>query len=399
MVLSGALDAGMRGMLTQSDLDLGAPPLELPDADAVTVPDALGSAFFGPAVALDHEQGRRRSLHPADAKITESLDPVVPTAVPGYTILEALGRGGMAEVHLAEKQGSLGVCIRCALKMILPSRVSDPRYRDRLLDEARILAQLRHPNIVSVLDVGEVGSGIFIAMEWVDGVDVAALLERLRSQGREMPLRHVLYVLKETLQGLHHAHTATGPDGAPLEVVHRDISPGNILCSRQGAVALTDFGVATGTPSLRVEPAGTLSGKVPYFAPELFQGTRPSVRSDLFALGVTLWEMLTVRPLFPRRLGPAEMRDVIGRFHPNQLLEDDLTLPEPLERILQRCMAPDPAQRYGAAVEFLEDVNDFVYESGLRLLSTDFERWLQKLLAPVEEQGRRRLLGAAKGPS
>lgn len=397
MASAGAPGADARGTVTQSDLDLGVASPALPDAEAVTVPDALGSPFFGAGAPRDHEGPSRRSLHPDDSPSSTELEAALPLVVPGYTILRSLGRGGMADVHLAEKQDTVGVGIRCALKTILADRSDDPRYRDRLLDEARIVAQLRHPNIVSVLDVGEVGDGVYIAMEWVDGADVAALLERVRAQGREMPLRHVLYVLEQTLRGLHYAHTARGTDGQPLHLVHRDVSPGNILCSSQGAVALTDFGVASGTPTLRVERAGTLSGKMPYFAPELFSGTPPSARSDIFALGVTLWEMLTVKPLFPRRRPPEEMRDIIGRFHPDQLLDEDLTLPEPLERILRRCMAPKPADRYTAAVEFLEDVNDCVYESGLRLLSTDFERWVHSVLNPPENSGRRRLLDPAKG--
>lgn len=381
--------------MTQSDLDPSGPAPTLPDSEAVTLPDALGSAFFG-AGAPDAEDLPRRSLHPDDTPVLDDTPaPASAPSVDGYRILETLGRGGMAEVHLAEKTGTAGIGIRCALKTILPARAEDPRYTDRLLDEARIVALLRHPNIVSVVDVGTVGQGIYLAMEWVDGVDVAALLERLRKQRREMPLRHVVYILKETLQGLHHAHTARGPDGQPLEVIHRDISPGNILCSRQGAVALTDFGVAQGTPATRVERVGTLSGKMPYFAPELMGGTPPSVQSDLFALGVTLWEMITIKPLFPRRASPEKMRKVLKAFHPDQLLDDDLTLPEPLEGILRRCLAPKPEDRYRTAVEFLEDVNDYLYESGLRLLSTDFERWLVKVLQPSDGDGRRRI-GAAR---
>ena len=209
-------DAVVRGHLTQSDLDLGRRAFEAPDAEAVTVPDAVGSAFFGAAAPADHSELRRRSLHPDDPFDVDTVAPNGPLEVPGYTILESLGRGGMAEVHLAEKQGAMGVGIRCALKLILPSRTGDPRYRDRLLDEARILARLRHPNIVSVLDAGEVGDSVFLAMEWVDGVDVASLLERLRKRRREMPLRHVLFVLDGALKGLHHAHTATGSDGEPV---------------------------------------------------------------------------------------------------------------------------------------------------------------------------------------
>jgi serine/threonine protein kinase len=351
--------------LTEQELEEETAPGDVSIDDVVTVPDGLVAVPSGPQRADE-------------------------LAVPGYALIRRLGQGGMAEVHLAEKQGAMGVGIRCALKRILPSRSTDPRYRDRLLDEARILARLRHPNIVGVLDAGTVGDGVFVAMEWVDGIDVAALLELLRARGRELPLRWVLHVLDGALQGLHHAHTATDADGAPMQVIHRDVSPGNILCSRQGAVALTDFGVSTGTPTRRVERAGILSGKMPYFAPELFTGSPPSVQSDVFALGVTLWEMLTVRPLFPRRLGAEAMRDLIAAFHPDQLLEHDLTLPEPLEAVLRRCLAPRPADRYPSALAFLEDVHDFVHESGLRPLRTDFAAWLERLLDEGADGERRR---------
>lgn len=359
------------------------------DSEGPTAPELLRDKLFAEGDAPVPDA-------PPTASMPAVPAPLPKLAIPGYRILKPVGRGGMALVHLAERLGTAGVPVRCVVKMIRDDRQSEPTYRERLLDEARIVAELRHPNLVPVLDVGVVDQRLYLAMEWVDGVDLSELLELLRKQRRELPLRHLLYILKEVLQGLHHAHTAEGPDG-PLEVVHRDVSPGNVLISRQGAVKLTDFGVAQGAVAQRIERKGLLSGKVQYFSPELFETRVASRRSDLFALGVTFWEMLTVRPLFSRKLTPLEMRDVMRAFDPRTLLDDDLTLPDGLEPVLLRALAADPEERYASAVEFLEDVNDYVYESGLRMLSTDFEKWLEGALAPDSRGGRRRLVPAKGG--
>ncbi len=371
--------------MNQSRPDPKPAHLEI-DPEGPTAPEVDGDQLFGAGARTPSEEG---PTGPAELPTAVKR----PLEIPGYRILEPVGRGGMALVHLAERLGSAGVPVRCVVKMIRDDRQDDVTYRERLLDEARIVAELRHPNIVPVLDVGVVDRRLYLAMGWVDGLDVSELLELLRKQRRELPLRHLLHVIKEVLQGLHHAHTAEGPAG-PLNVVHRDVSPGNILVSKQGAVKLTDFGVAQGSVALRTERKGLLSGKVQYFSPELFETRIATVQSDLFALGVTFWEMLTVRPLFSRRITPLEMRDVMRAFDPRQLLEDDLTLPDGLEDIVLRALAADPTERYASAVEFLEDVNDYVYESGLRMLSTDFERWLEGLLNPVGRDGRRRLLSS-----
>ena len=314
-----------------------------------------------------------------------------PPLVPGYRIIEPLGRGGMAEIWLTERQGSAGVPVRCVLKTILPERAGAARYQEQILDEARIVAQLRHPNICSVIDVGQADDRLFLAMEWVEGLDAAELMRRLRRRHTEIPLRHILFVLREILQGLHHAHTATSSDDEPLCIVHRDVTPGNILLSRDGAVKLGDFGVAIGSVAQRMERQGVLAGKLHYFAPELFSPPRrATVRSDLFALGVTFYEMLTIQPLFDRRKTNKELRAEIEAFDVERLLEEDLTIPDGVEEILRRCLAGDPAARYGSALEFLEDVNDFAYETGLRLLGPHFAEYLVRILAPRPE-GRRSL--------
>lgn len=323
-----------------------------------------------------------------------------PPMVPGYRIIEPLGRGGMAEIWLAERPGSAGVPVRCVLKTILPEHAATPKYRERILDEARIVAQLRHPNICSVTDVGQADDRLFLAMEWVEGLDSADLMRRVRQRRTEIPLRHLLFILRETLQGLHHAHTATSTDGQPLSIVHRDVTPGNILLSRDGAVKLADFGVAMGTVAQRIEKRGVLAGKLHYFAPELFTPPRlATVQSDLFAVGVTFYELLTIRPLFDRKKTSKELRADIEAFDVERLVEDDLTIPDGVEEILRRCLATDPADRFPSALEFLEDVNDFAYETGLRLLGPHFADYLARLLEPRPE-GRRSLAeGLRRGRS
>ncbi len=306
----------------------------------------------------------------------------VPLEVPGYRIRRPLGHGGMGEVYLAERLGNAGVSVPCVIKTILPGQDQETRFKRRFLNEARIVAGLSHPNIVGVYDVGESDERLYMTMEWVDGLDARDLMRTARKRGADIPLRHAVYILRQALQGLHHAHTASGPGGHPLNLVHRDLSPENLLLSRQGAVKITDFGVAK-----QVAPGqrAGLAGKVHYFAPELFGKGEATVRSDVFALGVTFYELLTVKPLFNRRLSFARVRDAILDFDVWDLLELDLTVPEGLERVLEQALASDPADRYPSALAFLEDVNDYVYESGVRLLDAHFAQYLERVVAQRTE--------------
>jgi eukaryotic-like serine/threonine-protein kinase len=296
--------------------------------------------------------------------------------LPGYTLDAPLAHGGMAQVWRARRLTTAGVQVPCVVKAILAGKEEDPQFQRKFIEEAEIYARLRHPNLVQVLDVGRVEGRLYLAMEWIEGLDGTALIVSARKRQVEIPLPHSIYVLKHTLQGLHHAHTAR--DGG---FVHRDISPGNILISRDGAVKLADFGVARSVESLASQRRRTVAGKLHYFAPELVTGrANASVQSDIFALGVTFYEMLTCAPLFPRRAKWPELRATIAAFDPHRLIEDDLTMPEGLEALLLRCLAAEPGDRYGSALEFLEDVSDFAYETGIRLLDAHFARYIQRVL-------------------
>lgn len=312
--------------------------------------------------------------------------------LPGYEVLRFFGKGGMGEVFLADRLSTTGVTVRCVVKTIRQGIGNQAQFENLFLDEARIVSLLRHPNIVSTIDVGRAGGRLYLAMEWIDGVDAGKLTKLAAEQGMGLPLPHVLYILRETLQGLHHAHTAVGPDGQPLRIVHRDISQGNILISKHGAVKLADFGVAVGTAAKTAGSGDALAGKPHYFAPELWRGSKASPQTDIFALGVTFYELLTSRPLFRRGIPMTALTFEICEFSVESLIERDLTIPDGIEDILFRALHQDPERRYATALEFLEDVNDYAYEYGIRLLDAHFGEYVARLLSDeAPPDGRRRL--------
>ncbi len=332
---------------------------------------------------------RSADRDPGTSGIDEQAAPDV--ELPGYRIVNMIGKGGMGEVFLADKLSTTGVTVRCVVKTIREGVGDRQQFIDLFMDEARIVSHLRHPNVVSVIDVGQAGERLYLAMEWIDGLDAGGLAKRAAERGTDIPLPHVLYILRETLQGLHYAHTATGPDGAPLQIVHRDISQGNILISRHGAVKLADFGVALGTAAQTEGSADTLAGKPQYFSPELWRGASAGAQTDVFALGVTFYELLSSRPLFSRKKDVRALAFEICEFRVGKLLEEDLSLPDGLEPILTGCLSENLDERYATALEFLEDVNDYAYENGIRLLDAHFGDYIVRMLEEEPTTGRKRL--------
>lgn len=268
-----------------------------------------------------------------------------------YLLLDRVGLGGMAEVLLARVAGGPGQGRLVALKRLLPHLAEDPAMVALFLDEARLAVQLDHPGIVAVEDVGRIGASYYIAMEWVPGRDLADALRAAAAQGRPMPVGLAALVARRVLEALEHAHRATGVDGAPLRVVHRDVSPRNVLLSFGGQVKLTDFGIAE-TAGKGAE-TGVLRGKLGYLSPEQAAGGPASRRSDLFAAGAVLHEMLTGERLFAAASEPL-LLERIRNAQVDPPSRRNPGVPPGLDRLVLAALARDPLARPASAGELAE---------------------------------------------
>jgi eukaryotic-like serine/threonine-protein kinase len=209
-----------------------------------------------------------------------------------YELIERLAAGGMAELFKARVVGSHGFVKPIVIKRILPHLAADPQFVDMFIDEAKITARLSHPKIVQVMALGTENDQPFIAMEYVEGMDVLQLLRQTKALGEGVPVELAVHICHEVLDALDYAHQATGAAGAPLGIVHRDISPGNVLVSRRGDVKLADFGIARAVERQQHTATGTLKGKYGYMSPEQIVGADLDGRSDLFSVGIVLAELL-----------------------------------------------------------------------------------------------------------
>ncbi|MFL5307604.1 MAG: serine/threonine protein kinase [Polyangia bacterium] len=286
---------------------------------------------------------------------TESLD-IKPERFGRYVLLDRVGLGGMAEVFRAVMPGAQGFQRTFVVKRILGERAQSPYFVDMFVREARINAVLHHPNIVQVFDFGEVGGTYFLAMEYVRGRDVSAIARRLRHRARACPVGVAAFIAHEVAQALGYAHALTSPDGTPLNVVHRDVSPSNIICQRAGGVKLLDFGIAQALTEPEAENTQRMfKGKIAYVAPERIKGQPADSRADLFSLGVVLWELLAGRKLFRGKTEVETLQNVVEMPVPalSSLRAD---VPAELEQIVTRALARDPAQRYATAYELAEEL-------------------------------------------
>ncbi|MCA9650517.1 MAG: protein kinase [Myxococcales bacterium] len=293
-----------------------------------------------------------------------------------YTLLHRLAVGGMAELYVARQGGIEGFEKIVALKRVLPHLAEDPQFVKMFLDEARFAASLDHPNIAHVTDIGEADGEYFFAMEYVHG---ANLLEVLR-RGDHVPLslECALTIVVGVAAALHHAHEQLGPDGRPLGLVHRDVSPSNVLISHNGAVKLTDFGIARAAARTSVTTKGQTKGKAGYMSPEQCRGDRLDRRSDIFALGILLYEVtLGVRAFY----APNDFA-ILGRIARADYIpphEIDEQYPEPLAAIVARAMAKDPEDRFRTAEEVQVELEEFARDHGLRLSTVELSRTMEAL--------------------
>ncbi len=284
-----------------------------------------------------------------------------------YQILERIAMGGTAEIYKARLEGIGGFQRTFAIKRILPNLSENSEYIAMLVDEAKVAGLLSHANIVQILDLGQVDGVWYIAMEYVHGRDLGAVLRRAKKKGLSLPVPHSVFVAIELLKGLEYAHTRQVPRGGAqvsLNIIHRDVSPPNVLLSFQGEVKLTDFGIARA--SLQVlGTAGTgVRGRFDYMSPEQAEGA-PDLdqRSDLFSVGVVLYEALSGHHPFraDTEVGTID-RVRTGRFVP--VRQRNAEVPPALEAIVDRALQVDRAQRFPTATAFKETLDRFFHDAG-----------------------------------
>lgn len=255
----------------------------------------------------------------------------------------------MGEVYSAEQTGPGGFRKRVALKLMLPDFASEPKYVQLFLTEARLAARLHHPNVVQVFDVGAVDDRYFIAMELIEGLSLGALIKRLRTSSQWLSSDELNWVARCVLQALQHAHEQRDAEGRPLEVVHRDVSTSNVLVSRDGVVKLTDFGIAKARDTETYTLPGEVRGKLAYLAPEVLTGASASARSDLYALGVTLYRLAALTSPFG---GDQEPLSVLNRTLV-PLAEVRADLSPQLVACIEKALAPVPSARHATAAAML----------------------------------------------
>ncbi|MBK6690846.1 MAG: serine/threonine protein kinase [Myxococcales bacterium] len=302
----------------------------------------------------------------------------VPDRLGPYELLQLLATGGMAEVYLARRAGPHGFQKLVAVKRILPQFAREPDFLAMFVDEARVCARLAHLNIVHVFDFGDHEEELYMAMEFVEGSTVARLVRAAAAKNIELPLEASLHVALSVLRGLEYAHGARDERGHPLKLVHRDVSPGNVLIDRTGAVKLTDFGIARAAEIERRTDAGQLKGKLGYMSPEQVVGRELDHRSDIFTLGIVLAEMVMLRPLFT---GGREL-DVLLRIRDADVSAIDRAgrpMPDDLRAVLFRALAKEPEHRFPSARAFAEAVEEIVRRRRLHVGPSKLAGILERL--------------------
>ncbi|HVV51688.1 MAG TPA: serine/threonine-protein kinase [Polyangia bacterium] len=283
-----------------------------------------------------------------------------------YELLHPLGAGGMAEVYKARAIGPAGFEREVVIKRILPAYCEDADFVRMFTDEARILGLIHHPNVVQAFEFGDDDGTLYLALEYVEGPSLSRVLRALRAANRRMPPAIAAYIGREICRALDGVHRLEDENGRRLEVIHRDVTPSNIIVTPWGGVKLLDFGVAKFANAARLTREGTVKGKPAYLAPEQLQGQEIDGRVDLFALGIVMHEMLSLQHLFSGDSDLQTAKKIMEMKIP-RLNAHRPDVPEELERIVLRALERDRSQRFATAAEMARALDDFVVRSGLHL--------------------------------
>jgi eukaryotic-like serine/threonine-protein kinase len=295
-----------------------------------------------------------------------------------YFLLERVNVGGMAEVFKAKATGVEGFERLVAVKRILPNIAEDEEFITMFIDEAKIAVQLTHANVAQIFDLGRVDGSFFIALEYIHGKDLRAIFNRARQRGELLPIPMSCYAIMKLCEGLDYAHNKRDAAGGFLNLVHRDVSPQNILVSYEGEVKIIDFGIAKAAGKAGRTQAGILKGKFGYMSPEQVQGMEIDRRSDVFGVGICLYELLTSERLFVGESDFATLEKVrnVDIMPPSTY---NRRVPEELEQIVLKALARDREERYQTAMQLHDDLQSFMYTSGNFFSRKDLSLYMHKV--------------------
>lgn len=302
-----------------------------------------------------------------------------------YRIIEKIDAGGMAEIYRGAAVSMDGFEKSVAIKRILPSLTQDAKFVAMFLDEARLSMQLNHANVVQILDLGKVGETYFMSMELVDGANLRRLMQRSIDLVRPFPISVACFIAMEMAKGLAYAHEKADAQGHSLGIVHRDVSPPNVLVSRQGEVKITDFGLAKAKSNVSISDQDVVKGKFAYLSPEVVDGKEPDARADIYAVGIILWEMLCGRRLFVAR-NDMETVELVrkGEVAKAGTLREDVD--EELDKLLQRALAKNVKRRFQSCREVEQDLASYLAKRGLRATAADLAHFVREMLDDAQEQ-------------
>jgi serine/threonine protein kinase len=297
-----------------------------------------------------------------------------------YQLLKRLAMGGMAQIYLARRKGAEASEELVVVKRILPHLAENVEFIRMFLDEAKIAARLAHPNIVTIHDLGAQDDSFFLAMEYIHGEDVRRMWKRAAAQGLEIPVPLACRVVIDACAGLDYAHKKTDLNGKPLGIVHRDVSPQNILVSFDGVVKVVDFGIAKAADQATVTRSGVLKGKYSYMSPEQAAGKRVDCRSDVFALGVVLYELITGTRLF-KRSSDMQTLAAVAECQVTPPSQVNARVPADLDPIVMKALAKEPDARYAEAVQLQVAIEQWLISHELPASPTELSAFLHQIYA------------------
>ncbi|HSN26630.1 MAG TPA: protein kinase [Kofleriaceae bacterium] len=315
--------------------------------------------------------------------MTPASEPVVPDQFGPNEVYERLGMGGMAQVHRAKKRGPAGFERSVALKRMLSHLAEDGSFVESFIREAKVVSLLVHPNIAQVYDFGRIGGIYYIAMELVPGFDLRKLLRYANRANEPIPLPVVLSILSELCDALEYAHTCKDEQGTQLNIVHRDISPSNMIVAPTGHLKVIDFGIAKASARQLHTESGQVKGKLGYMSPEAALGVSSGGVSDVFSMGVVAWELVTASPLFSARTDFETMRKIReAEIAPPS--QHNPSCPPELDRLVLAALERDPQQRLPSAAAFRRGLDDIATRYGIHVSPRAVAEWIQQFIQPED---------------